>query len=102
MTAFGRRRRCLVFCSLRLAIRCMEADWAVEIGADLPAIIVPWEGSIDLRKELWLAHQLTEAVASPILAQSLIKLNHHASPVFSSKCDLWSLSADEIDPLEFD
>jgi len=80
----------------------MEADWSVEIGADLPMIIVPWEGFVDLRRDPLLASRLNETANSPSLAQALIKLNQEASPVFTSKCDLWLLSADEIDPLEFD
>jgi len=80
----------------------MEADWSVEIGADLPTIVVPWEGFVDLRRDPLLATGLNETAKSPSLAQALIKLNQETSPVFTSKCDLWLLSADEIDPLEFD
>jgi hypothetical protein len=80
----------------------MEADWSVEIGVDLPTIVVPWEDFIDLRCQPSLAHDLQETAASPGLAESLVRLNQETSPVFTSKCDLWTLSADEIDPLEFD
>ena len=80
----------------------MEGDWSVEIGADLPTIVVPWEGFVDLRRDPLLATGLNETAKSPSLAQALIKLNQETSPVFTSKCDLWLLSADEIDPLEFD
>jgi hypothetical protein len=80
----------------------MEADWSVEIGADLPTIAVPWEGFIDLRCDPSAAYKLPETKAVPALAQSLIRLNQESSPVFTSKCDFWQLSADEIDPLEFD
>jgi hypothetical protein len=80
----------------------MEADWSVEIGADLPAIVVPWEGFVDLRHNLGLVSAIVEAAATPDLAQTLIRLNQETSPIFTSKCDLWLLSADEIDPLEFD
>jgi hypothetical protein len=80
----------------------MEADWSVEIGTDLPQIVVPWEGFIDLRHNPSLAFGLQETAASRALAESLIRLNQETSAVFTSKCDLWTLSADEIDPLEFD
>ena len=79
----------------------MEADWSVEIGTDFPMIVVPWEGFVDLRRDPLLASALSETANLPSLAQSLIKLNLETSPVFSSKCDFWLLSADEIDPLEF-
>lgn len=80
----------------------MEADWSVEVGPDLPSIVVPWDGFVDLRRDPQLASALIEAVSCSILAQSLIRLNQEDSPVFTSKCDQWLLSRDEIDPLEFD
>jgi hypothetical protein len=80
----------------------MEADWSVEVGSDLPTIAVPWEGFVHLRRDPLLASSLIETADSSILAQSLIRLNQESSPVFTSKCDHWLLSAEEIDPLEFD
>jgi hypothetical protein len=80
----------------------VEADWSVEIGADLPIVAVPWEGFVDLRREPLLAQSLAETTTAPALAQMLVKLNAAAAPVFTSKCDLWTLAADDIDPLEFE
>lgn len=80
----------------------MEGDWAVEVGADLPAIVVPWEGFVELRHDPSLASGLPETAASPALEQALVRLNQSLSPVFTSKCDAWPLSGNEIDPLEFD
>ncbi len=80
----------------------MEADWSVEVGADFPVIFVPWEGYIDLRRGPSVVSEIAEAAEIPELAQALIKLNLKTSPVFSSKCDLWLLPEDEIDPLEFE
>lgn len=80
----------------------MEADWSAEIGADLPTVVVPWEGFVDLRRSPQMASVLPETAVSPILAQWLITLNQEASLVFTSKCDTWPLTANEIDPLEFD
>ena len=79
----------------------MEADWSVEIGADLPVIAVPWEGFIDLRHAPSLASGLEEAATAPALARALVTLNAAISPVFTAKCDLWLLTPDDIDPLEF-
>lgn len=79
----------------------MEADWSVEIGADLPVIAVPWEGFIDLRHAPSLANSLEETVAAPALARTLVTLNAAISSVFTSKCDLWLLTPDDIDPFEF-
>lgn len=80
----------------------MEADWSVEVGADLPMIAVPWEGFVDLRRGFSSISEIHEAFATPELAQALIRLNRESSRVFTSKCDVWALTADEIDPLEFD
>lgn len=80
----------------------MEADWSAEIGTNLPVIAVPWEGFVDLRRSPQMASVLPETAVSPILAQWLITLNQEASLVFTSKCDTWALTANEIDPLEFD
>ena len=80
----------------------MDADWSVEVGPDLPSIVVPWEGFVDLRRDPRLASGFIEAAGCSMLAQSLIRLNQEDSPVFTSKCDHWLLSRDEIDPLEFD
>jgi len=79
----------------------MEADWAVEVGADLPSIDVPWEGFIDLRCDPGAVVNIAEAVSSAALQQALITLNSNDSPVYTSKCDLWMLATSEIDPDEF-
>jgi hypothetical protein len=79
----------------------MEADWSVEIGADLPMIVVPWASFIDLRLEPAAAYHLQEAVAIPALAQALTQLNQEPSAIFTSKCDFWPIGTSEIDPLEF-
>jgi len=79
----------------------MEADWAVEVGPDLPSIDVPWEGFVDLRQNPSAANALAETAQHPALRDALIALNSAQSPVFTSKCDLWSLTRAEIDPDEF-
>ena len=79
----------------------MEADWSVEIGAGLPVIDANWPGFIDLRRDLHSLDSISEAVAEPVLRQALVALNDPGSLVFTSKCDVWALTKDEIDPDEF-
>jgi hypothetical protein len=79
----------------------MEADWSVEIGAGLPVIDADWPGFVDLRRDIRGIDSIPEAAAEPALRNALVGLNGDASPVFTSKCDVWALRADEIDPDEF-
>ena len=79
----------------------MEADWAAEVGPDLPIIDVPWDGFVDLRLAPSNAATLAEAGAHPAIAEALAALNALQSPVFTVKCDGWSLAGYEIDPDEF-
>ena len=80
----------------------MEADWSVEIGPDLPSVVVPWEGFVDLRNKSRDTLQIiNEAASHPSLREALFTLNSKDSPVFTSKCDAWSLDGGEIDKDEF-
>ena len=79
----------------------LEADWGVEIAPDLPEIAVPWEGFVDLRGNPAGLQSIPEAADFPALARALAVLNDQASPVFTAKCDVWNVAADEIDPYEF-
>jgi hypothetical protein len=79
----------------------MEADWAAEVGPDLPSIDVPWEGFVDLRQDPSAVLALAEAAAHPALRESVLALNTGHSPVLTAKCDAWALASDEIDPDEF-
>jgi hypothetical protein len=86
----------------------MEADWEFEVGSDAAGLAAPvieaaWAGFIDLEREPERARQLPEAAQLPGLAEALIRLNAAASPVRTSKCDLWpSLKAGEFDSDELD
>jgi hypothetical protein len=105
----------------------VEADWSVEIGADLPRIVVPWFDDqadfrdpgreqrsspdedapaglhfVDLRQNPSALNQLSEPRRYPGLARALVAFNRSSSPVFSSKCDGFPIPREEIDPLEFD
>ncbi|HWA96772.1 MAG TPA: hypothetical protein VG844_19410 [Terracidiphilus sp.] len=83
----------------------MQADWELEVGVDAPVIDTAWTGHVDLRTEPNRAHQLLEAIAFPALAEILILLNSAASPVRTSKCDIWpieNLEAIHIDRFDLE
>lgn len=80
----------------------MEADWSVAIGGDLPVVVIPWEGFVDLRGNAEAIERVTEARDNQALAEALMALNWPSSPVFTAKCDLWPLAASDIDPFEFE
>ena len=79
----------------------MEADWAAEVGSELPSIVVPWEGFLDLRHNRSAVKDLDEAAAHPALSDALLILNSENSFVFTTKCDVWKLTGSEIAPDEF-
>ena len=86
----------------------MEADWEFEIGpgaADLaaPTIETVWAGFVDLKCSPEQAKHLPEAAQLPGLAEVLVQLNAPESPVWTSKCDVWTnLEAREFDVDEMD
>lgn len=81
----------------------MEADWEFEVGGDAPVIEACWPGFVDLRLAPERACELPEAAELPALAASLQTLNGNGSPVWTSKCDLWSaLEPNGFDPDELD
>jgi hypothetical protein len=81
----------------------MEADWEFEAGGDAPVIDACWPGLVDLRRTPERAWNLPETAQFPALAETLARLNAVASPVWTSKCDVWlHLEAGEFDPDELD
>jgi hypothetical protein len=58
-------------------------------------------GFIDLRQNPSAVQVLEEAAGHPAQREALVTLNSRASAVFTSKCDLWTLSNSEIDRDEF-
>jgi hypothetical protein len=76
----------------------MEADWEIEVGGGAPVIEAFWPGFVDLHRRAGhhLAAEIAEARAFPPLAGLLQALNSTASPVFTSKCDLWETGPDEV------
>lgn len=79
----------------------MEADWSVEIGPGLPVIDVAWNGFVDLRSLPERIAAIEEARRHPAIREALLALNTGGSPVFTTKCDCWTLDNNEIDPDEF-
>lgn len=81
----------------------MEADWEVEIGAEAPVIDASWDGFVDLQRAPQQAHQLQESADLPGLSNALVRLNAPASPVWTSKCDVWPVpDPEQLDPYEME
>ena len=82
----------------------MQADFAVELGADDETLEMPWaaEGGgpryYDLKRHPELLSNLEEAVRAPELGEFLSKVNSPSSPLETAKCDVWSST--EINPEE--
>jgi len=84
----------------------MLAEWSVECGADDAVLVVPWSAPgpaassvhfVDLREDPYDLDQIPEAEQHPALMQALRALNAARSPVFSAKCDAWTMDADELE-----
>lgn len=87
----------------------MLCEWTVECGADDPVLVVPWTDPdqpsrhfIDLRENPYDLDWLEEAAQHPSLLHALRALNAVRSPVFTAKCDVWKMTADELEPLRHD
>jgi hypothetical protein len=82
----------------------VQADFAVELGADDETLEIPWaaeEGGpryYDLKRHPELLSNLEEAVRAPELGEFLSKVNSLQSPLETAKCDVWSST--EINPEE--
>jgi hypothetical protein len=82
----------------------VQADFAVELGAEDETLEIPWaaEGGgpryYDLKRHPELLSNLEEAVRAPELGEFLSKVNSLQSPLATAKCDVWSST--EINPEE--
>ena len=80
----------------------MEADWSVEIGPKMAVIDGEWPGFVDLCADPEAVVRIPEAMQFDALRDGLMALNAGDCPLSTTKCDVWELSAAEIDPLEFE
>ena len=84
----------------------MLAEWSVECSAEDPVLVVPWKDPdgnaafVDLRANPYDFDAVVEAEKHPPLMQALRALNAARSPVFTAKCDAWSLDRDELGHLQ--
>jgi hypothetical protein len=84
----------------------MLAEWSAECSSEDPVLVVPWKdpnGSaafVDLRTNPYDFDAIPEAEHHPPLMQALRALNATRSPVFTAKCDAWTLDADELEHLQ--
>lgn len=84
----------------------MEADWAVEIGSELPVIDALWPGFIDLAAAPDRIVEIEEAQQFSPLADVLLQINQPAGSdagknpfrFWTAKCDLWE--PEDWDPYE--
>jgi len=82
----------------------VQADFAVELGADDETLEMPWaaeDGGLryhDLKRHPELLSKLDEVARAPELGEFLCKVNSPQSPLETAKCDFWSTT--EINPEE--
>ncbi len=80
----------------------MLAESSVECGPDDPVLVVPWSNDdgtlhfIDLRENPYDLDGIPEAELHPPLMQALRALNATRSPVFTAKCDAWTMDPEEL------
>jgi hypothetical protein len=82
----------------------VQADFAVELGADDETLEMPWAAQdggpryYDLKRHPELVSKLEEVTRAPELGEFLSKANSLQSPFETAKCDAWSST--EINPEE--
>ena len=84
----------------------MLAEWSVECSPEDPILVVPWKDPsgrsafVDLRANPYDFDAIPEAEHNPPLMQALRALNASRSPVFTAKCDAWTLDPAELEHLQ--
>src|ERR1700722_17712352 len=84
----------------------MLAEWSVECSPEDPVLVVPWKDPsgrsafVDLRANPYDFDAIPEAEHNPPLMQALRALNASRSPVFTAKCDAWTLDPAELEHLQ--
>ena len=82
----------------------MEADFAVELGADDETLEFPWASTdggpryYDLRRQPELLLEIDEARQLPALGEFLAAINAPSGSLETAKCDAWAST--EINPEE--
>jgi hypothetical protein len=82
----------------------VEADFAIELGADDEVLEVPWAapyGSLryyDLKRSPELLCEIEESQLTPELGKFLVAVNSSSGIFETAKCDVWS--SNQINPEE--
>lgn len=84
----------------------MLSEWSAECAADDPVLVIPWSDPnepdrhfIDLRENPYDLDHLPEVEHFPPLLHALRALNAQRSPVFTAKCDAWTMDEQELEAL---
>ena len=73
----------------------MQTDYSVELGADDPALELPWSAEdgtsryFNIRQHPDLVLNVPEAVQHPELSEFLSRINAPGFPLETAKCDAW-------------
>ena len=80
----------------------MMSEWNAACGADDPVLVVPWSDPnmgarwVDLRRDPDALDEIAEADEHPALLAALRSMNGTRSPVFTAKCDAWTMDSVEL------
>ena len=80
----------------------MLMDASTAFGPEDPVLVVPWSSPdgtaswVDLRSDPDALDGIAEADEHPALLAALRSLNAARSPVFTAKCDVWTMEEDEL------
>jgi hypothetical protein len=73
----------------------MQAGYIVELGAEDPALELPWRAAdgtcryLNLKQSPDLVLNISEAVRYPALSEFLTRINASGFPLETAKCDAW-------------